>query len=1276
MIRGKKAGVQLPLIALFFLIATAVLITNNSITSVENDIGNSQYDILMKIEQATSANVYIDLAAENAASFAKYAVIQSGGVYQPLSPTGTIMSSTCGTHLYPNYNSKTSNCLPTYTASFANYFDDLFFNYLQDYPSERSLYFLYNLNFEQKSPQELVIRAAGESVALPFTGTKRVEDSTTSENTCQNIFLVRKQYPKTALGIYTAEKPITCSSGECFSQVATLLYETYQLQNKNYPYIISGESPYCPQDVRTLAAGDDSFFSNIVISEDRFNQRISTSPGFDSAGWLWWVGKHANITFFNERLSQAQYFQAAQSKQTICKGDACTQTVVLNDAKVGDVFFIRDQEKILEDGSTISAGGIYLALYVAKDNITNRPIIIHATPQKGLVKEYLPEKFISSQHSAIETILRPIYQPNGYTKLPTDLSAIPPFVGPFEWCSAETIDLPSDNYLQQLQQQPYNSPQQDYYTLAIEKGITEGIDPALLITHAVLESSLGQNNKCTSQQKSALTGCGWPESCASGCKCESQWIVSDEAQIACTATTDMAAYKEALSGTHAVVGLYEECSAYQEDPEVFWNCIFCIYQGSYDKVIGSGKRYFLQDKTCEYAERAKGIYCSWRAYFDANWNDLSSLTSLQSTSEITLNPAFSTSTRLDLSAMNLITTDFLPQVYACDNQLKTCVTEVVEQFNNEHDDAVHITLLAKNNVFATSIAEQVLDCRYNEQKGCICPIIPYYNGSGESEKKMVFFSDGRFVAEDDVIYEFDFNPAIPTEQLSLAKSAIILELDGNKAASLYVNDKGEDKILSKKKGWHLITPELPADSVKGEAVLAFGLLKHTYSALSWLPYQQNNTHLTCKANKHYFGFQATIQSTGDVLNFSVYLDDTQPPQDNIVTTTTTSVCFNTPLQNPYFVDAQDFFAGNLNWLSSSQDIVGLTHTATLSWNLINHDEPLHAFIIDVSQDPSFTQLLGTRTVQTATALEQTPINNQALLLEQLIKTPASYGITSYKYRINKPSLAGNTFAENTPYFYRIIPVDEYGNRGKASTTGTFTFTSPKDNSGLPLSSKQFELLKQGTQFSTRNIEDYVCVYNQNVLLGMDHFLPPTSNNLAVYPGLVDPLQPSEPLYHIQGIPNIICDESATTVGKICAGNEQLVTALQQLSSALEANDWTMVISQAHRSWKIQNTLWEQSGFDRSMACDPQTKEQPYLCPHMVGGAIDINILDASKNQISYIEQETFMCGFGFVRYGWEWWHFEMGTKMWEKAMDAQATSSCCYYGRTHADDYRTKTCNI
>ena len=161
------------------------------------------------------------------------------------------------------------------------------------------------------------------------------------------------------------------------------------------------------------------------------------------------------------------------------------------------------------------------------------------------------------------------------------------------------------------------------------------------------------------------------------------------------------------------------------------------------------------------------------------------------------------------------------------------------------------------------------------------------------------------------------------------------------------------------------------------------------------------------------------------------------------------------------------------------------------------------------------------------------------------------------------------------------------------------------------------------------------------------------------------------LVPIKNIPNIICDETDTRFGKICAGNPDMIRALETMSSDyLVPKNRVMIITQAYRTYEIQKALYLHACAqqDCSLACNPDTRNN---CPHMIAGAIDLNIIDQNtgrnlNNQAALQEDKDYvvevMCKYGFVNWVREPWHFEYGTAQWEIARERRARGErACQY---------------
>ena len=114
------------------------------------------------------------------------------------------------------------------------------------------------------------------------------------------------------------------------------------------------------------------------------------------------------------------------------------------------------------------------------------------------------------------------------------------------------------------------------------------------------------------------------------------------------------------------------------------------------------------------------------------------------------------------------------------------------------------------------------------------------------------------------------------------------------------------------------------------------------------------------------------------------------------------------------------------------------------------------------------------------------------------------------------------------------------------------------------------------------------------------------------------------LAKIENIPNVNCDESATIVGKICAADKELVKQLSEISAnELQPNGMRIEITQAYRTYDIIKRLYDLQCPAEECAniitCNPDTA---YMCPHMQGGAIDINLFDKNGNNLNDINPQA------------------------------------------------------
>ncbi|MGV8163002.1 MAG: D-alanyl-D-alanine carboxypeptidase family protein [Candidatus Nanoarchaeia archaeon] len=168
-----------------------------------------------------------------------------------------------------------------------------------------------------------------------------------------------------------------------------------------------------------------------------------------------------------------------------------------------------------------------------------------------------------------------------------------------------------------------------------------------------------------------------------------------------------------------------------------------------------------------------------------------------------------------------------------------------------------------------------------------------------------------------------------------------------------------------------------------------------------------------------------------------------------------------------------------------------------------------------------------------------------------------------------------------------------------------------------------------------------------------------------------------PLQKIENIPNVVCDESDTTVGKICSARPELIMQLKKISAEeLQPKGEKLVITQAFRSYEIQKNLYEKycregkcdcSNDDCALARNPDKLTNP--SGHLDGTAIDVIIYTKSGKKLNGeggvdpALAEDIMCSYGFVRWKAESWHFEYGSTQWMIAERERDTGkTVCTYG--------------
>jgi len=170
------------------------------------------------------------------------------------------------------------------------------------------------------------------------------------------------------------------------------------------------------------------------------------------------------------------------------------------------------------------------------------------------------------------------------------------------------------------------------------------------------------------------------------------------------------------------------------------------------------------------------------------------------------------------------------------------------------------------------------------------------------------------------------------------------------------------------------------------------------------------------------------------------------------------------------------------------------------------------------------------------------------------------------------------------------------------------------------------------------------------------------------------------LVKLEGFKSIKCSEdpSTTNYGRICEATPELKAKLDEVDKYLTEHKYTMQITQAYRTWNIQNALYQDNMVGKPKkkqipTCYPGKSASPgdiKQCPHMTGGAIDIQVYDSAgkllntdNNPTGVKTVENMMCKFGFIQFAVEAWHFEYGTYKWSQLAGTKKNGQqVCSYG--------------
>lgn len=366
---NRKAIGMMTVIGLGVLFAAIMFIFLNPVENIKNPIGLKQYDILMANELGEAAQSYIDTSADITVQQAKKEFIKGGGVYEENS------ISPCGKHIYPLYNNDVYDCTPDYFQIYSAYFNKYFTGYLNGYGG-LSISGSFVTGVEQEGT---FVKVDGKStsklrVPLGMFDAGENTDQLSGENSADATRI------STVLGAFGDEKTIACKTGNCFVEGAELYLQAYN--SLALKYKIGGSSPYTYQKTIDDQKKPGSIFEGIQLTQ-------SNTPGFDGAGFIWWVSKHTGIPVLSSRKTANEYYELVEN-ELLCTD--CTNTFIESNAQIGDILFSHKEENIVNH-MMIYAGDGY---------------IIHMREGSGLIKEKLSETGYSLENpSVIVGVYRP-----------------------------------------------------------------------------------------------------------------------------------------------------------------------------------------------------------------------------------------------------------------------------------------------------------------------------------------------------------------------------------------------------------------------------------------------------------------------------------------------------------------------------------------------------------------------------------------------------------------------------------------------------------------------------------------------------------------------------------------------------------------------------------------------------------------------------------------------------------------------------------------------------
>lgn len=729
----KKALGFLIFASMGMVLSSMILVVTIGPVDFKETIGIKQYNLLKVNEDIHAVDAYLNLAVPYAADRAEDSIYLSSGIPASSFGSGRAFRSPCGTHIYNMYTSESTECLPEFRNAFELYTEQNIKRFLDSYKDITLMSQLF-VDVTSLSDQQtrIVARGSRHPVALSSKITF-IEEETI--------------YPRGVLGGYGNERTIICKTGYCFSEVADYYHQLYELAGSRFSYVSGGESPYTYEDtLKDQKENERSFFIGVELTESQEGQASLTEPGFDSSGWIWWVGKHAGVLELSQRKDILTLYSSLEASATeLCKQGGekdCTLNIVNELVEPGDLLFV-------EENSIPTHVMIYLG--------NNR--VSHSQPGIGLLNTEMPSIFLNAQESNILAVYRPSYVESGqeYFLEPQEgegeeVSSCSLAID-FTQIQAEAIRDSRRDVLEQVSEAVASLNQRLVDTnqeQSVQAAHAQFTNIPVEYIKAIIMTEVGYgalafnylSGTTTSRQRSNIVGPMQVDTKA----CDDVNRINDQ-EICDHALIKRGGYDGAangiLSGTGYLNYLVRSAKYLDEqNPNLYFLALaYNAGPGSLNIVLeAASERTGIPETQLEWKDIEYRDVASLRRSLGWDRDKLNEIYEYPNLvaaylsgqcdgdifaqyrsgqSNMFFTPIYETKSSLDLVRMELVE-NFVDEVLTCDNNLDVCVSKKVDDFNSQYGSQVLIQQQGEAESFAYEFADQVLDCLKNDQKNCLC----------------------------------------------------------------------------------------------------------------------------------------------------------------------------------------------------------------------------------------------------------------------------------------------------------------------------------------------------------------------------------------------------------------------------------------------------------------------------------------------------------------------------------------------------------------------------